>query len=89
MALFGLVSAVAGFVKVRFLIEKAIIDNLIFRCHYRITSAILFVFCILVTANNLIGKCFMFFFKYKLNTVYRTTLSSTIYFLHIKMLSIL
>lgn len=55
MAVFGLVSAVAGFVKVRFLIEKAIIDNLIFRCHYRITSAILFVFCILVTANNLIG----------------------------------
>lgn len=56
MALFGLVSAVAGFVKVRFLIDKAIIDNLIFRCHYRITSAILFVFCILVTANNLIGE---------------------------------
>lgn len=56
MAVFGLVSAVAGFVKVRYLIDKAIIDNMIFRCHYRITSAILFVCCIIVTANNLIGK---------------------------------
>ena len=56
MAIFGMVSAVAGFVKVRYLIDKAIIDNMIFRCHYRITSAILFVCCIIVTANNLIGK---------------------------------
>lgn len=56
MALFGMVSAVAGFVKVRYLIDKAIIDNMVFRCHYRITSAILFVCCIIVTANNLIGE---------------------------------
>lgn len=56
MTVFGLVSAVAGFVKVRYLIDKAIIDNMIFRCHYRITSALLFVCCIIVTANNLIGK---------------------------------
>lgn len=55
MAVFGLVSAVAGFVKVRYLIDKAIIDNMIFRMHYRITSAILFLCCIIVTANNLIG----------------------------------
>ncbi|KAH0550653.1 innexin inx3 [Cotesia glomerata] len=55
MAVFGLLSAVAGFVKVRFLIDKAIIDNMIFRAHYRITSAILFACCIMVTANNLIG----------------------------------
>lgn len=55
MAVFGMVSAVAGFVKVRYLIDKAIIDNMVFRMHYRITSAILFVCCILVTANNLIG----------------------------------
>lgn len=57
MAIFGMVSAVAGFVKVRYLIDKAIIDNMIFRCHYRITSALLFVCCIIVTANNLIGEC--------------------------------
>lgn len=56
MAVFGMVSAVAGFVKVRYLIDKAIIDNMAFRCHYRITSAILFVCCIIVTANNLIGE---------------------------------
>lgn len=56
MAVFGMVSAVAGFVKVRFLIDKAIIDNMVFRMHYRITSAMLFLCCILVTANNLIGK---------------------------------
>lgn len=55
MAVFGLVSAVAGFVKVRYLIDKAIIDNMVFRAHYRITSAILFASCIIVTANNLIG----------------------------------
>jgi len=55
MAVFNLVSAVAGFVKVRFLIDKAVIDNMVFRFHYRITSAILFVCCILCTANSLIG----------------------------------
>lgn len=58
MSVFGLLSGVAGFVKVRYLIDKAIIDNMIFRAHYRITSAILFVCCIVVTANNLIGKFF-------------------------------
>lgn len=55
MAVFGLVSAVAGFVKVRYLVDKAVIDNMIFRAHYRITSAILFACCIIVSANNLIG----------------------------------
>jgi len=55
MTLFGLLSAIAGFVKVRFLVDKEVIDNAIFRCHYRFTSAILFVCCILCTANTLIG----------------------------------
>lgn len=55
MALFGMVSAVSGFIKIRYLLDKAVIDNMVFRCHYRITSAILFVCCIIVTANNLIG----------------------------------
>lgn len=55
MAIIGLVSSLAGFVKVRYLIDKAIIDNIVFRCHYRVTSAILFLCCIIVTANNLIG----------------------------------
>lgn len=61
MSVFGLVSSVAGFVKVRYLVDKAIIDNSVFRCHYRITSALLFVSCIIVTANNLIGRIFYFF----------------------------
>lgn len=62
MSVFGLLSGVAGFVKVRYLIDKAIIDNMIFRCHYRITSALLFVGCIVVTANNLIGKLIIYAF---------------------------
>lgn len=56
MTVFGMVSAVAGFIKVRYLIDKAMIDNMVFRAHYRVTSAILFLSCIIVTANNLIGK---------------------------------
>lgn len=55
MTVFGMVSAVAGFIKVRYLIDKAMIDNMVFRAHYRVTSAILFLCCIIVTANNLIG----------------------------------
>ncbi|KAG8321814.1 hypothetical protein J6590_038493 [Homalodisca vitripennis] len=55
MSVFAMVSSVAGFVKVRYLMDKAVIDNMVFRFHYRITSAILFVSCVLVTANNLIG----------------------------------
>jgi len=55
MAVFNLLSSLAGFVKVRFLIDKAVIDNMVFRLHYRITSAILFVCCILCTTSSLIG----------------------------------
>ncbi|XP_055908714.1 innexin inx3 [Eupeodes corollae] len=55
MAVIGMVSAVSGFVKIRYLLDRAIIDNMVFRCHYRMTTAILFVCCIIVTANNLIG----------------------------------
>jgi hypothetical protein len=58
MTLVGLLSAIAGFVKVRFLVDKEVIDNMIFRFHYRVTSAILFVCCILCTANSLIGGYF-------------------------------
>lgn len=62
MAVFGLVSAVAGFVKVRYLVDKAVIDNVFFRAHYKITSALLFAACIIVSANNLIGKLVLLFF---------------------------
>lgn len=57
MAVFNLLSSVAGFIKVRFLIDKAVIDNMVFRMHYRITCAILFVCCILCTTTSLIGGC--------------------------------
>lgn len=56
MTVFGMVSAVAGFIKIRYLVDKANIDNMVFRAHYRVTSAILFLACIIVTANNLIGE---------------------------------
>jgi innexin len=56
MTVFGMLSAVAGLIKVRFLVEKAIIDNMVFRMHYRLTSTILFASCLIVTANSLIGK---------------------------------
>ncbi|XP_046984997.1 innexin inx3 [Schistocerca americana] len=56
MTVLGLASAVAGFVKVRYLLDRAVIDNVVFRCHYRVTSAILFLCCILCTANSLIGE---------------------------------
>jgi hypothetical protein len=55
MSLFKLLKDTTRFVKVRFLDDKEVIDNVIFRCHYRVTSAILFVCCILCTAYSLIG----------------------------------
>lgn len=69
MSVLGLVSAVAGLVKVRYLIDKAIIDNMIFRAHYRITCALLFVCCIIVTANNLIGKFLNYLETYNSNFI--------------------
>lgn len=60
MAIFPMLSAVAGFIKVRYVVDKANIDNAVFRAHYRLTTAILFGCCILVTANNLIGECVIF-----------------------------
>lgn len=53
---FPMLSSVAGFIKVRYLVDKANIDNAVFRAHYRLTTALLFGCCILVTANNLIGE---------------------------------
>ena len=52
----GLLGSIAAFVKVRYLHDKAVIDNPIFRLHYRFTSAVLFGACILVTAFDLFGK---------------------------------
>ncbi|XP_063227620.1 innexin inx3-like [Bacillus rossius redtenbacheri] len=55
MTLLGLVSAITGFVKVRFLEEKEVIDTAIFRLHSRATCAMLFLACALCTATTLLG----------------------------------
>lgn len=69
MSVLGMVSSVAGLVKVRYLFDKAVIDNLAFRTHYRVTSAIFFTSCILITANNLIGEYdFIFSFSNEENS---------------------
>lgn len=36
-------------------IDKPVIDDFIFQCHYKLTTNILFMFCILITSINLIG----------------------------------
>lgn len=56
MAVLGLLAPVAGLIKVRYRGAKADIDSPFFKLHYRTTSTILFICCLLVTANNLIGK---------------------------------
>ncbi|KAJ4440295.1 hypothetical protein ANN_08434 [Periplaneta americana] len=56
MALVGLLKSTAPFTKVRLVKDKAVTDNVVFQLHYRFTTGILFVFCILCTASNLIGK---------------------------------
>lgn len=55
-SIIGLLGGIAGFVKVRYLHDKAIIDNPVFRLHYRVTSAFFFATCILITAFDLFGK---------------------------------
>jgi hypothetical protein len=65
MTLVGLLSAIAGFVKVRFLVDKEVIDNVIFRLHYRVTAAIIFVCCIICSANSLIGGLLLYYSIHK------------------------
>jgi len=56
MSLVALLGSLTGFVKVRFLPDKAITDNAVFRLHYRFTSAFFFASCVLITAFDLIGN---------------------------------
>lgn len=55
MAVMGLLMPIAGMIKVRYG-TKADIDSPFFKLHYRTTATILFICCILVTANDLIGN---------------------------------
>ena len=56
MASMGLLMPVAGLVKARYRGAKAEIDSPFFKLHYRTTSTILFICCLLVTCNDLIGS---------------------------------
>ena len=56
MAVIGLLGSVAGFLRVRYLPDRADIDNQVFRLHYRFTSAVFFGACILISAFDLIGN---------------------------------
>ena len=56
MSVVGLLAGIGAFFKVRYLVDKAVVDNPVFRLHYRLTSAFFFAFCVLTTAFNLFGK---------------------------------
>jgi hypothetical protein len=56
MSVVGLLAGIGAFFKVRHLADKAVIDNPIFRLHYRLTSALFFAFCVLTTAFAFFGK---------------------------------
>lgn len=56
MSVIGLLAGIGGFVKVRYLHDKEVLDNPIFRLHYRFTSAFFFGCCVLITAFDLFGK---------------------------------
>ena len=56
MAVMNMLMPLAGLIKVRYRGEKADIDSPFFKLHYRITCTLLFIACILVTANHLIGN---------------------------------
>jgi len=56
MSLFQYLGSFASFFKVRYLQDKAVVDNAIFRLHYRFTTAFFFAACVLITAFDLFGK---------------------------------
>ena len=56
MTVMGLLMPVAGLVKARYRGQKAEIHSPFFKLHYRTTATVLFISCILVTTNDLIGS---------------------------------
>ncbi|XP_032793797.2 innexin inx3 [Daphnia magna] len=56
MSVVGLLAGIGAFFKVRYLHDKAVIDNPVFRLHYRFTSAFFFAACVLTTAFNFFGN---------------------------------
>ncbi|KAK2722956.1 innexin inx3-like [Artemia franciscana] len=55
MGVFGLAASVGHYFRIRYLADKADIDNAIFKLHYRFTTAAFFLSCVLVSAYDLIG----------------------------------
>lgn len=39
--------------------DKPVIDDYIFQCHYKLTTNILIMFCILLSSINLIGSFYL------------------------------
>lgn len=58
MGVLSLFSALGDFFRIQHLSDKAVIDNGVFRAHYKLTAALFFGCSILVTAYSFIGKCF-------------------------------
>lgn len=56
MSVFGLLGTVGSFIKAKSLYDSAVVDNIVFRLHYRFTSAFFFGACIVITAFDLFGK---------------------------------
>jgi len=56
MTVMNLLMPVAGLIKARYRGAKADIDSPFFKLHYRTTATLLFICCLLVTANDLIGS---------------------------------
>jgi len=56
MSVMGLLMPVAGLIKARYRGAKAEIESPFFKLHYRTTTTICFICCILVTCNDLIGN---------------------------------
>lgn len=56
MTIMGLLMPVAGLIKARTKGDKADIDSPFFKLHYRTTASLMFICCLLVTANELIGN---------------------------------
>lgn len=48
--------SLVGFAKVRLLKDKPVTDNAVFRLHYKLTSGIFFVCCVLISAYDLLGN---------------------------------
>lgn len=56
MSVLNVFDQLRNFVRVKTLVDHPIIDNLNFRLHYQVTTTFLIASCLVVTANNFIGK---------------------------------